>query len=95
MHSRTSRKNGSCSNQRSFHQLLNVVGKKGLKWQAIVRKKIPRWSHGVKEAIRAKIDVFQALLKDISSSDLQSRYQGWQYGTVRLFCDSTVRWYAV
>ena len=35
---RTSRRNGCCSDQQSFHQLLKVVGENGLKWRAIVRK---------------------------------------------------------
>ena len=39
MYPRTLRRNGCCSDQRSFHQMLKVVGDNGLKWQAIVRKK--------------------------------------------------------
>ena len=39
MHSRMLKRSGSCSNQKSFHQLLNVVRENGLKWRAIVRKK--------------------------------------------------------
>ena len=39
MYPRTSRRNGCCSNQQSFHQLLKVVGENGLEWPAIVRKK--------------------------------------------------------
>ena len=35
---RTSRRNGCCSDQQSFHQLLKVVGENGLEWRAIVRK---------------------------------------------------------
>ena len=35
MYSRTSRRNGCCSDQRSFHQLLKVVGENGLELRAI------------------------------------------------------------
>ena len=35
---RTSRRNGCCSDQQSFHQLLKVVGKNGLDWLAVVKK---------------------------------------------------------
>ena len=35
---RTSRENGCCLDQQSFHQLLKVVGKNGLAWRAIKRK---------------------------------------------------------
>ena len=38
MYPRTSRRNGCCSDQQSFHQLLKVVGENGLEWRAIVRK---------------------------------------------------------
>ena len=38
MYPRTSRRKGCCSDQRSFHQLLKVVGENGLEWRAIVRK---------------------------------------------------------
>ena len=38
MYPRTSRKNGCCSDQRSFHQLLKVVDENGLEWRARVRK---------------------------------------------------------
>ena len=81
MYPRTSRRNGCCSDQQSFHQLLKVVGENGLEWQAIVRKKTPWWNQEVKEAIRAKKDGFKAWLQDRSSSDLQFRYtarEKWQ-----------------
>ena len=39
MYPRTWRRNGCCSDQQSFHQLLKVVGENGLDWRAIVRKK--------------------------------------------------------
>ena len=35
---RTSRRNGCCSDQQSFHQLQKVLGENGLEWWAIVRK---------------------------------------------------------
>ena len=38
MYPRTLRRNGCCSDQQSFHQLLKVVGENGLEWRAIVRK---------------------------------------------------------
>ena len=38
MYATTSRRNGCCSDQQSFHQLLKVVGENGLEWRAIVRK---------------------------------------------------------
>ena len=38
MHHRTSRRNGCCSDQQSFHQLLKVVGENGVEWRAILRK---------------------------------------------------------
>ena len=73
LYPRISRRNGCCSNQRSFHQLLLVVGENGLKWRVTVRK-APWWNQEVKEAIRAKKDAFKVLLQDRLSSDLQSRY---------------------
>ena len=38
MYLRTSRRNGCCSDQRSFHQLLKVVCENGFEWRAIERK---------------------------------------------------------
>ena len=38
MHSRTSRRNGCSSDERSFHQLLNAVGENRLEWLRIVKK---------------------------------------------------------
>ena len=38
MYPQTSRRNGCCSDQQSFHQLLKVVGENGLEWRAVVRK---------------------------------------------------------
>ena len=38
MYPRISRRNGCCSDQQSFHQLLKVMGGNGLAWRAIVRK---------------------------------------------------------
>ena len=60
MHPRTSRRNGCCSDQQSFHQLLKVVAENGLEWRAIVRKE---HNQEGKEAIRAKKDAFNAWLQ--------------------------------
>ena len=38
MYPRTLRRNGCCSDQQSFHQLLKVLGEDGLEWRVIVRK---------------------------------------------------------
>ena len=79
MYPRTLRRNGCCSNQRSFHQLPKVVGKNGLEWWAVVEKKLKKlyytwWNQEVKETIRAKKDAFKTWIQDRWSSDLQSRY---------------------
>ena len=74
MYPRTTRGNGCCSDQQSFHQLLKVVGENGLEWRGDSEKRTPWWNQEVKEAIRAKKDAFKAWLQDRSSSDLQFWY---------------------
>ena len=74
MYPRTSRRNGCCSDQQLFHQLLKVVGENGLEWRVIVRKEHLGGTKEIKEAIRAKKDAFKAWQQDRSSSELQSRY---------------------
>ena len=72
MFPRTLRRNGCCSDQQSFHQLLKVVGENGLEWWAIVTKE----HLGGTKRLRSysSKDAFKAWLQDRSSSDLQSRY---------------------
>ena len=76
MYPRTSRRNGCCSDQRSFHQLLKLVGENGLEWLAKVRKEhldgTKRLKKNSSKPIRAQKDAFKAWLQVRSSSDLQS-----------------------
>ena len=51
MYSRTSRRNDCCSDQRSFHQLLKVVGKNDLRVAGDNEKRTSWWNQEVKEAI--------------------------------------------
>ena len=75
MYTRTSRRNGCCSDQRSF--ILSAAKKRGRKLLRVAgdNEKRTLWcNQEVKEAIRTKKNAFKALLQDRSSSDLQSRY---------------------
>ena len=49
-------------------------GQKRLRITGDSKKRTPWWNQEVKEAIWAKKDAFKVLLRDRSSSDLQSRY---------------------
>ena len=73
MYPRTSRRNGCCSDQQSFHQLLKYVERKRLRVAGVSEKRTPWWNQEVK-ATRAKKNAFKDWLQDRSSSDLQSLY---------------------
>ena len=72
MYPRTSRRNGCCSDQQSFHQLLKVVGENGLEWRAIVRKEHLGGTKRLKKPLEQR--KFKAWLQDRSSSYFLSRY---------------------
>ena len=71
---RTSRRNGCCSNQRSFHQLLKVVGENGSEWRAIVRKEHLGGTKRLKKLFEQRKMFSRALLQERSLSDMQFWY---------------------
>ena len=74
MYPRTSRRNGCCSDQRSFHQLLKDMGENGLQWRAIVRKEHLGGTKRLKKLFEQRKMRSRPLLQERSSSDLQFRY---------------------
>ena len=91
MYSRTLRKNGCCSDL-IISSAAESCGRKWLRVAGNSEKTAPWWNQVVKEAIRAKNDVFKVLLRDRSSSDLQSWYTEWKKAATSAVKKSKKSW---